>query len=131
MTSVPIIGNGDIWTVEDINRYFDYTNAHSVMIARGALKTPWLARNFKNHILSETPYSRVKDMKFYYYKYFDQIKDQAGEELGKIRRLKAVSRYLFDDLPNAVSIKKRFLLTKTKEDMFEVIDNLENLILQN
>lgn len=128
ITNVPIVGNGDIWTVEDINRYFDYTNAHSVMIARGALKTPWLARNFKMDLKIEDPFSRIEEMKKYYYFYYKQLEGRPGDELGKIRRLKAVSRYIFDDLPNAVEIKKKFLLTKSKDQMFEVINELETLI---
>ena len=43
MVNIPIIGNGDIWTVKDIHDYYDYTDCHSIMVARGALKTPWLA----------------------------------------------------------------------------------------
>ena len=37
-TSVPIIGNGDIWSVSDIQNIFDYTNCHSIMLGRVALK---------------------------------------------------------------------------------------------
>lgn len=128
ISNIPIVGNGDIWSVEDIHRYYDYTDAHSVMIARGALKTPWLATNFYQNIRNETPLQRVYKMQEYYSSYFTELQLQDSEELGKIRRLKAVSRYIFDDLPNGEEIKKKFLRSKSKEELFMIIDSLPTLI---
>lgn len=42
--SIPVIGNGDIFTAEDGLRMMDYTGCEMVMIARGALGNPWLFR---------------------------------------------------------------------------------------
>lgn len=128
LTNIPIIGNGDIWTVEDIHRYFDYTGAHSAMIARGALKTPWLAKNFHQNIRQEDPLHRTWHMQKYYQYYYQQLINREGEELGKIRRLKAVSRYIFDDLPKGGEIKRKFLRSKSKDEMFAIIDELPHLI---
>lgn len=121
--SVPIIGNGDIWTVEDIHRYFDYTKCHSVMIARGALKTPWLARLYKEG-KEDSPELRAQEIKRYFTSYFNRVDKLDMEELKKIRRLKAISRYIFDDLEDGEAKKKSFLLSKTREAMFEVLEKL-------
>jgi nifR3 family TIM-barrel protein len=39
---IPIFGNGDIFTVEDVSRNLEYTGAAGVMIARGANGNPWI-----------------------------------------------------------------------------------------
>jgi tRNA-dihydrouridine synthase C len=41
---IPIVANGDIWTVEDIRRCRDETGCQHFMLGRGALASPTLAR---------------------------------------------------------------------------------------
>lgn len=36
---IPVIGNGDVKTLEDAKKMFEYTNADGIMIARGALRS--------------------------------------------------------------------------------------------
>lgn len=121
--NVPIVGNGDIWTTEDIERYFDYTECHSVMIARGALKTPWLAR-LRKSAETDSEELRVREINRYFNSYFNRIDALDMEELKKLRRLKAISRYIFDDLTDGAAKKKAFLLSKTREDMFKALESL-------
>jgi tRNA-dihydrouridine synthase len=52
-TSLPIIGNGDIWTISDVKNIFEMTGCHSIMLGRGALKTPWMAKILKNKDLND------------------------------------------------------------------------------
>src|SRR5207248_4045775 len=41
---IPIVANGEIWTVEDIRRCRDETGCQHFMLGRGALASPTLAR---------------------------------------------------------------------------------------
>lgn len=125
LSEVPIIGNGDIWTLEDIERYFDYTGCHSIMLARSALKSPWLAQSWKKGKRAESLNERVIHLQKYFKAYWDNLTLEDREESGKVKRLKAVSRYIFEGLPNEAEIKKRFLLSHDPDEMFKVINSLE------
>jgi tRNA-dihydrouridine synthase B len=45
--SVPVVGNGDVTTVEDEARMRDETGCDAVMIGRGAMGNPWLFRRLQ------------------------------------------------------------------------------------
>ncbi len=107
--NIPVVGNGDIWSTQDIERYFDYTNCHSIMLARSALKTPWLARLYKNQEI-DSPQLRIKEIINYFTRFYQEThKQQNLVESSRIKRLKSVSRYIFEELPNSAQIKKEFL----------------------
>ena len=42
---IPVIGNGDVKTPQDVKRMMDVTGCAGVMIGRGALSTPWIFRD--------------------------------------------------------------------------------------
>ncbi len=123
--NTPIIGNGDIWTTEDIEKYFDYTNCHSIMLARSALKTPWLAKLYNENI-EDNPLYRIEQMTRYYKRFYEETQKQLNlVESSRIKRLKSVSRYLFDDLPEGQIYKREFLLSKSFDEQMDVLIRLK------
>ena len=48
--SIPVIGNGDIQTADDVLRMVDETGCDAVMIGRAALGNPWIFNQSKDLI---------------------------------------------------------------------------------
>jgi nifR3 family TIM-barrel protein len=46
VTSVPVLGNGDIWEADDALRMMRRTGCDGVVVGRGCLGRPWLFRSF-------------------------------------------------------------------------------------
>ncbi len=120
----PIIGNGDIWSVDDIERYFNYTECYGVMLARPALKTPWLAELYKKGE-KDSQERRIYEIKRYFTNFYKEVLNQKKlVESSRIKRLKSVSRYIFDDLEGGDKIKRSFLLAKSFSEQSQILNDL-------
>ncbi len=51
--SIPVIGNGDVKSVEDFNNMLYTTGCDAIMIGRGALGSPWIFENIKKYLNSK------------------------------------------------------------------------------
>jgi len=128
ISNLPIIGNGDIWTTADIKRMFNETGCHSVMAARGALKTPWLATLYREYgdeineafLLQE----RKKFMEIYFYELDREYKREGRSEDHILKRFKALSRYIFDDLEEGEDLKNKFLRSRSYNEFSDVLSSI-------
>ncbi|MBK24033.1 MAG: hypothetical protein CME70_08540 [Halobacteriovorax sp.] len=128
ISNLPIIGNGDIWTTADIKRMFEETGCHSVMAARGALKTPWLATLYREYgeevneafLLQE----RKKFMEIYFYELDREYKREGRSEDHILKRFKALSRYIFDDLEEGEDLKNKFLRSRSYNEFSDVLSSI-------
>jgi nifR3 family TIM-barrel protein len=59
VTSIPVLGNGDIWEATDAIKMMENTNCDGVVIGRGCLGKPWLFRDlvdvFSGRDVAPTP----------------------------------------------------------------------------
>ncbi|WP_372653496.1 tRNA dihydrouridine synthase [Halobacteriovorax sp.] len=114
--SVPIIGNGDVWTVQDIDKMFEYCGCDSIMLGRGALKTPWLASlyyQYQDRLDELDDFTLLQERRTYVQNYFDELEREYKKEENKnvriLNRFKSFSRYIFDDFENAEALRSSFL----------------------
>ena len=124
ISQVPIIGNGDIWQVNDIDRMMNDTGCHGVMIARGALKSPWMAQDYKNGQRSESSEERSKKIKLFFKEYRKQLEEENISERGLLKQSKSVSRYMFEGIENGEHLRRQLLLSQTISEIFSVIEKL-------
>jgi len=49
---IPVVGNGDVATLDDAIRMFEETSVDAIMIGRGILGNPWLAGQIENYLIT-------------------------------------------------------------------------------
>ena len=55
--SIPVIGNGDIKTVEDYIEKKNYSQADAIMIGRGIVGNPFLIKEINNYLAGQENYA--------------------------------------------------------------------------
>jgi tRNA-dihydrouridine synthase C len=98
---IPVIANGEIWTVDDYLRCKEQSQCEDVMLGRGLLSCPDLARQIKAHLAGEDyqplTWSEICQMLFDYY----QKTTPLYEERNCGNRVKQWLMYLSRQYPQA------------------------------
>ncbi|KAA3642700.1 MAG: tRNA dihydrouridine synthase DusB [Chloroflexi bacterium] len=115
--SIPVIGNGDVRTVTDIQRIKDHTGCDGVMIARAAIGNPWIfARQDRHEVTDE----QVRAMML---QHLELMLDFYGPEKGLIFFRKHTTRYISPYRFNKEQRQK--LMTREKpEEFLELLDEI-------
>ncbi|RYD68922.1 MAG: tRNA-dihydrouridine synthase, partial [Sphingobacteriales bacterium] len=77
---IPVIANGEIWTIEDYLRCREQSQCDDVMLGRGLLSCPDLARQIKAHVAGEIyeplRWPEICQMLFDYYRKTTPLYDE-------------------------------------------------------
>ena len=121
--NIPVIGNGDVLTCYDAKRMLDETGCDAVMIGRGVLGNPWLIRDCVNYLengeepIEVTPKDKIEMLK----RHFDILVKDKNEKSALIE-IRTHALWYIKGLPGSATIKNQICSTKTKEEMFDILD---------
>ena len=124
LSKVPIIGNGDVWTTIDIDRMLKETGCHGVMIARGALKAPWMAQDYKRAYVKPDKENTFLRMKEFLSEYRALLESENITERGLLKQSKSVTRFMLEGIEGSEVQRRSLLLSQTVPDFYSVIDSL-------
>ena len=94
--SVPVTGNGDIYTAKDAMRMLEQTGCDLVMVGRGALGNPWIFREINSQYELERPvsppgiYERMTVMN----RHIGKLCEYKGENVGMREARKHTAWYM-------------------------------------
>ncbi len=86
--TIPVVGNGDVSCVEDIERMKSHTGCDAVMIGRAAIGNPWI---FQRRDRSSVPRTEVAAVMR---DHLDRMAEHYGDELAIVLFRKHMLRYL-------------------------------------
>lgn len=125
---IPVIGSGDVLSGELVKKMFDATGCDGVVIARGALGNPWIFEQAKAYLQTKEAISKpgpsaiINTMTGHLNKCCDFYGDRHGTVI--FRKFFVWYTKGFDHIR---PLRHRAFHAKTREEMLEIIDNLDKL----
>ncbi|MBL7199967.1 MAG: tRNA dihydrouridine synthase DusB [Anaerolineae bacterium] len=125
---IPVLGNGDVRCVDDIDRIKAITGCDGVMIGRGAIGNPWL---FQRRDLADVSLDERVSMIRHH---LQEMVAFYGELRGVLAFRKHIVRYLHG-LPGAARLRPLLMKCKTLRELAEQLDvfasHPEHVIIQD
>jgi len=119
--SIPVIGNGDIFTGADALEMFETTGCDGIMVARGALGNPWIFSEIRA-ALENTPYTppTLEERIRILIRHYENTLAYDGERKAVREMRKHVGWYL-KGMPRSTDLKNRI---NTETDSRKVLESL-------
>ncbi|MCE2982848.1 MAG: tRNA-dihydrouridine synthase family protein [Parachlamydia sp.] len=111
LLKIPVVGNGDILTVEDGLRMLHETQCDALMIGRGAVINPFIFHEIKAHFAGGY-FTREWEAIRTYFDVFCQHTTHLSVK-GQISKLKQIICFLFKSNANLIALKNQVLTLKT------------------
>ncbi|SET81181.1 tRNA-U20-dihydrouridine synthase [Natronincola peptidivorans] len=120
--SIPVIGNGDIFTVEDAIQIFKATKCDAVMIGRGAQGNPFLFERINHYVKTGEilPKPSLKEIIITIFRHMGKLIHYKGEYIAAREMRKHIAWYL-KGFKNSAEIRHIINTTKTIEEMKDTL----------
>ncbi len=94
IVQVPIIGNGDILTVEDALLMLQQTRCDGLMIGRGSIINPFLFREIRSYFAKKTDREQWEDWVSFFHTYVSHFPERMLNRV-KVNKLKQMMSFVF------------------------------------
>ena len=121
--NIPVIGNGDICTLQDYIEMKESTLCDGVMIGRGALGNPWLFQEIYNYHLGEGS-CRGKNQAQVAFEHFQLELEHSNYIKNEFLRLRKSLHYYFKDFLEYEEIKQSLQSAASNEDLYKILKDL-------
>ena len=119
--SIPVIGNGDVFTVLDAKRIAQITNCDAIMVARGSQGNPWIFKQIKQALCNEkieAPSDQEKiDLCIYHYR-------RAIEYFGEFKAIREMRKHIgwyVKGMENSADLKNIINYVNDSEKAIEIL----------
>jgi nifR3 family TIM-barrel protein len=121
--SIPVIGNGDVFTPEDAKRMLDQTGCDGVMIGRGALGNPWMLYRTVEYLQSgvlhpePTPREKIRIAMVH----LDRLIALRGE-VHAVKEMRKHMAWYLKGIPGAARVKDRIMEETSRDRLIAVLN---------
>lgn len=117
LISIPVIANGDVRSVHDVEKVEKHTQCDGIMIGRAAMGNPWIfSRKDRTQITQPMVIQMIAE-------HLSRMLSFYGNEIGLVLFRKHASRYL-DLLPVSPDRRKKILTVNQPEEFMHLVSSI-------
>ena len=122
---IPVIGNGDIESAEDVMRMKEETGCDSVMVARAAKGNPWIFREIKAGLAGETipPRPTLDEIRDMMKRHIELMVKLKGEYIG-VREMRKHIAWYTEGIKNSARLRRQVCAATHTEELLELVEGL-------
>ena len=125
-TSIPVLGNGDIWEAADALDMMRRTGCAGVVIGRGCLGRPWLFRDLAAAFAGEPapPLPNLGEVAAMVYRHAELLADLEGETYG-LRDLRKHMAWYFKGFPVGGEVRRSLAMVESLAQLAGLLATLD------
>ena len=127
VTSVPVLGNGDIWSAEDALRMVAETGCDGVVVGRGCLGRPWLftdlAAAFAGSSVRVTP--DLREVTSVLRRHASYLVEFHGDEVKGCRDIRKHIAWYLKGFPAGSSVRHQLALVDSLQALDDLIGGMD------
>ena len=124
--SIPVIGNGDVFTPEDALRMKEITQCDAIMIARGSMGNPWIFNQIERVLKGEEilPISAEEkiDMCLRHY----ELAIKYDGEFKAVKEMRKHASWYLKGLPKSSELRNIVNTLSTSAEVFNILQEYKN-----
>ena len=127
--SIPVIGNGDVFTPEDALRMKNITNCDAIMIARGSMGNPWIFKQIEDALNGKEP-SIVTDTERINMciRHYELALKYDGERKA-VREMRKHASWYLKGLPNSSELRNTINSMDESSRVIEMLNEYKNVLI--
>ena len=126
--SIPVIGNGDVFTPEDALRLKEITNCDGIMIARGAMGNPWIFRQIDQTLKGEKVKIPTAEEKIDMCIRHHQLAVKYHGEKKGVREMRKQTAWYIKGLQNCAEMKNIINTEDSSEKVIEILKEYKSFL---
>jgi nifR3 family TIM-barrel protein len=117
--SIPVIGNGDVRSVDDFQRMMMETGCDAVMLGRGIIGNPFLIRECLDSLTGQSHEFTLDDRIYWCMKHAKNLANYKGEAVA-IREMRGLGGWYLKGLPDSHAYKNQMNQMNSLQELEEI-----------
>ena len=124
--NIPVIANGDVRNVKDLQKIMEVTGCDGVMVGRAAQGNPWIFRQLTEYLKTGAvlPGPTMDERKEIVMRHLDMLLEFKGDYIGP-REMRKHATWYTHGIPGSAELRRQFNQEEKREDFLRILDTMK------